>query len=192
MEVHKEMNASALNARSARFLPAIRELRKDSRGLAAIEFAMIASFLAISLLQVADLALYLFDELQVENAAEMGAQAVYANCTYQQLPVVNNCSGWSSKVTTAVQSTELGTHVTLVAGSPSEGYYCVNSSGALQFMNATSSAKPADCTAAGVSTNNPGDWVKVRVTYTYAPMFTFTVANLFSTTISETAFMRLG
>src|SRR5579872_3044386 len=169
----------------------LRRLRKDSRGVAAIEFALIVSFLAISFLNVSDLALFLFDRLQVENAAEMGAQAAYATCDFNHTPATTQCAGWTTAVTTAVQSTQLGNSVTLVSGSPSEGYYCVNSSGSLQYMSDTSS-EPADCSAAGVATNSPADYVQVQVTYTYTPMFSFTVTSVLGTTITETAMMRLA
>jgi len=169
-----------------------RSLRKDSRGLAAIEFSLIALVLAVSLCNVADIALYLFDELEVQNATEMGAQAVAANCAYNQLPAATGCNNWTTYVTTAVHSTSLGNSVSLQNGSPTEGYYCLNSAGALQFMNATSSAKPANCSAAGESTYTPGDWVEVQTTYTYAPIFNFTVASVFNTAITSTAYMRLS
>jgi Flp pilus assembly protein TadG len=169
-----------------------RALRGDSRAVAAIEFAIIASVLAIAALNVADISVFLFDRLQVENAAEMGAQAAWASCDLNHIPATSKCSGWTTVVGTAVHSTALGSSVSVASGFPSEGYYCVNSSGSLQYMSDTSS-KPADCTAAGVSTNAPGDYVQVQVTYSYAPMFSgITVAGAFPTTISETSWMRLG
>jgi Flp pilus assembly protein TadG len=169
-----------------------RELKRDSRAVAAIEFAIIASVLAVAALNVADISVFLFDRLQVENAAEMGAQAAWANCDLNHIPATTKCSGWTTVVGTAVHSTALGSSVSVASGFPSEGYYCVNSSGALQYMSDTSS-KPADCTAAGVSTNAPGDYVKVQVSYSYSPMFSgITVAGVFPTTISETSWMRLG
>lgn len=168
-------------------------LRGDACGLAAIEFAVIGGILAFALLNVVDLSVFYYDQTQVQYATEMGAQAVGANCTYQQLPVASNCTNWTSYVTTAVQSTELGTSVSLQSGSPTEGYYCVNSTGALQFMNATSQAKPANCAGAGMSGNTPGDWVKVQTTYSYVPIFGgASIAALLPATITGTAFMRLG
>jgi Flp pilus assembly protein TadG len=168
-----------------------RRLRKDSRGVAAIEFAFIAGFLSVSILNVADVAMFLFDRLQVENAAEMGVQAVWAACDLNHVPAANKCSGVSNTITTAVHSTALGSHVSVANGSPTEGYYCVNSSGALQYMGDVNN-KPADCSGAGVATNGAGDYIQVQVTYTYAPIFSFTVASVLPTTISETASMRLG
>lgn len=182
-----------MQIRNRHQVAAARRLGRDSRGLAAIEFALIAGFLSIAVLNIADVSTFLYDKMQVQYATEMGGQAVAANCTYQQLPVVTNCTNWSSYVTTAVQSTELGTSVALQSGSPTEGYYCVNSSGALQFMNATSQAKPANCAAAGTPSNTAGDWVEVQTTYSYSPIFgAITLAALLPTTITGTSFMRLG
>jgi hypothetical protein len=92
-----------------------------------------------------------------------------------------------------VQSTSLGTHVTLQSGSPSEGYYCVNTStGALQYMNDVNH-KPADCSAAGSAGVPPADYITISTTFTYAPLFPgITVASTFATPITRTALMRLG
>src|SRR5215471_14129081 len=106
-------------------------LRRDRRGAAAIEFAMCAGFLSVAVLNAADVSIYLYQRMEVENATEMGAQAAWKTCPMTQLPATVNCAGLNSAVTQAVQSTSLGTHVTLQSGSPSEGYYCVNSSNAL-------------------------------------------------------------
>jgi Flp pilus assembly protein TadG len=169
-----------------------RRFIRSRRGLAGIEFGILASVFSVGLLNATDLAFYLFDQIQVENATEMGAQAAWQACDFTHIPATANCTGWSTAVTTAVHSTSLGSAITLVSGSPSEGYYCVNSSGALQYMSNTTS-KPADCTAAGTAANSPGDYVKVQTTYTFSPLFGgLSVASILPTTISRTAWMRLG
>ena len=68
--------------------------------------------------------------MQVENAAQMGIMSALSTCAMTQIPatVGSNCSGLSAAVTTAIQSTSLGTAVT---GAISEGYYCMNSSNVL-------------------------------------------------------------
>jgi Flp pilus assembly protein TadG len=181
-----------LRGRTARLLQLALQLKGDCRALAAIEFALIAGFLAIGALNVADISAFLFDRTQVENAAEMGVQAAWAACDLNHIPATTKCSGWTTTVATAVHSTALGTSVSVASGYPTEGYYCVNSSGALQYMSDTSS-KPTDCSGAGVASNAPGDYVKVQVTYSYSPMFSgITVAGTFPTTITETSWMRLG
>jgi Flp pilus assembly protein TadG len=172
--------------------PAVRRFVRDTGGLAAIEFALLASFLGLAALNVSDIGVYLFDVLEVRNATEMGAQAAWATCDLNHLPATTKCSSLNSAVTTAVQSTSLGNSVSLQSGSPAEGYYCASSSGSLQYM-ADVSNKPADCTAAGVATDLPGDYVRVQTTYAYSSMFPgLSVASVFPSTITSTAWTRLG
>ena len=166
-------------------------LRCNHRGVAAIEFALFGLFLSVGMLNAADIGIYLYERMEVENATEMGAQAAWKTCPMSQLPATVNCAGLTAAVTAAVHSTSLGTLVSLQSGSPSEGYYCVNSSNALQYMSNVSS-KPADCTAAGESSLQPGDYIVVQTTFTYAPLFSITVASKFTTPITRTSMMRLG
>ena len=170
----------------------LRAMRKDSRGLAAIEFALIAGFLCVAVLNVSDIAVFLFDKLQVNNATQMGVQAAWASCDLNHLPVSSRCPAMANAVTAAVQSTSLGTSITLQSGSPSEGYYCVNSSGALQYVSDVS-AKPNNCSAAGSAGTVPADYVKVQTTYTYQPIFPgLSLALVFPTAITSIAYVRLG
>ena len=180
--------------RAMRILRSLAALRRDRRGVASIEFALCAGFLSVAVLNAADVSIYLFQRMEVENATEMAAQAVRKTCNdATKLPATTNCSGLTAAVTNAVQGTSLGTRITLQSGSPSEGYYCVNSSNALQFMNDTTTSKPADCTAAGTPSNQPGDYIKIQTTFTYAPLFPgITVAAAFAGQITRTAMMRLG
>ncbi|MDE2181945.1 MAG: pilus assembly protein [Alphaproteobacteria bacterium] len=170
-----------------------RILRKDERGIASIEFALIASFLAFAFLNVCDVAVYLFDGMQVNNATQMGAQAAFAACDLNHLPATTNCSGLSSAVTAAVGSTSLGSAVSERSGSPSEAYYCPTSGGALQNVGSVSSAKPADCSAAGEPSMKPGDYVLIQTTYTFTPLFPgASVGSLLPATITDSAEVRLG
>jgi Flp pilus assembly protein TadG len=170
----------------------LRALRQDTGGVAAVEFALIGTFLCIGMLNVVDVATYAYQQMEVANAAEMGAQAAWQTCDQTMLPATTACAGLTSAVTAAIQSTALGQNVTLVSGSPSEGYYCLNSSNALQRVSDVTS-KPSDCSATGEAGVSPSDYVQVQVTYTYAPLFLdITVASLLTTPIVETAFMRLG
>jgi Flp pilus assembly protein TadG len=170
----------------------IAALRSDRRGVAAIEFAVFASLISIGMLNVTDVAVYVYQRMEVEYATQAGAQAAWHACTVNQLPATNNCAGLNTAVQNAVQSTSLGTHVTLQSGSPSEGYYCVNSSGSLQYMNDVNH-KPTDCSAAGSAGVPPADYITVSTTFAYAPMFPgISVTGTFATPITRTALMRLG
>ena len=162
------------------------------RGVAAIEFAFFGGLLAFAALNVVDISRYIIQQMQVANAAQMGAQAAWKTCDLPQLPATINCSGLAAAVTNAVQSTSLGTSITLQPSSPSEGYYCVNAANALQYISDVNS-KPADCSAAGMPNLQPGDYISVQTTFAYAPLFSgITVAGKFPTPVVKTAMMRLG
>ena len=164
----------------------------DQRGVAAIEFGFFAILLAAALANVTDVSIYVYQRMQVENATQIAAQAAWKACDLPQLPATTNCPGLATALANALKSTSLGTRVSMMAGSPSEGYYCVNSSNALQWVSDVSS-KPADCTAAGMPSLQPGDYIQVQATFTYTPIFPgFSVASTFATPINRTAFMRLG
>jgi Flp pilus assembly protein TadG len=170
----------------------IRKFAKDRKGLAAIEFSMIAGVLCIGILNVSDLAIYLFDDMQVKNAAEIGAQAALATCDLNHLPATTKCTGLTTAVTNAVQSTSLASAIALQSGSPSEGFYCVNTAGALQYV-ADVNNPPGDCTAAGTPTNGPGDYIKIQTSYTFTSLFPgMSVASALPKTMTSTAWMRLG
>src|SRR5258707_15768188 len=108
-----------IRTRKDAFARSAYSLRSNKSGLATIEFAMIVSFLGIALLNVSDVAVYLFDKIQVNNATQMGAQAAWASCDLNHLPASVKCPAMNGAVTTAIQATALGTGVTLQSGSPS-------------------------------------------------------------------------
>jgi Flp pilus assembly protein TadG len=170
----------------------LKRLAKCDRGVAAIEFALIGGLMCVALLNTADIAVYLFDRIQVQNAAQMGAQAGWKACDLAHIPATKNCAGFGTAVTAAVQSTGLNSKVSLVANSPSEGFYCLNSSGSLQYVSDVTS-KPSDCTAAGMPSLTPADYILVQTTFTYVPLFPgLTVTGALGSTITKTAWMRLG
>jgi uncharacterized membrane protein len=172
-----------------------RLLRCDTHGTAAIEFALSAMFLVAGLLNAVDMGFYEYRRMEVENAAEVGAQAAWKTCYDQSfmLPATQNCPGLNAAITTAIHSTSLGSAVTLAPGYPVEGYYCASSTGTLQSVGSLSS-KPADCSAAGNSNASPGDYIQVEVSFSYAPLFPgVTVMSAWGvTSISTTSWMRLG
>jgi Flp pilus assembly protein TadG len=173
----------------------IKAMSADQRGVAAIEFGIFSVLLALALANVVDVTMYLYQRMQAENATEVAAQAAWKTCDLTKLPLTTDCSTLAASVTAvqnAVGSTSLGTRVALVSGSPSVGYYCVNSSNALQYVSAISS-KPADCTAAGTPSLQPGYYIQVQTTYTYTPIFPgMSISSTFPTPINRTSLMRLG
>jgi Flp pilus assembly protein TadG len=183
-----------------------RPFGADKRGVAGIEFGVTGLMLVIGLLNVVDVGLYAYKRMEVENAAEVGAQAAWKTCTDPQknsmLPATQNCTvangaktDLNSAITTAIQSTSLGTAVTLASGYPAEDYRCVNASNALQFVGSVSSPKPANCSAAGNAAATPGDYLQVGVTSPYQALFpglisVMSVSGI--TSISKTTWIRMG
>ncbi len=189
------MKQAAKSARSAQFAPWLARKTgaawKDQRGVAAIEFGVFALLLFVSLANVADVSIYIYERMQVENATEVAAQAALKTCS-TKLPATTNCPALLTAMQNALQSTSLGTSVTFVTGSPTEGYYCINTSNALQYVSDVSS-KPADCTAAGMPALQPGDYLQVQTTFTYQTLFgNLSVASAFPTPINRIAMMILG
>jgi Flp pilus assembly protein TadG len=180
----------------------LRLFGADARGVAGIEFAITGLLLVIGLLNAVDVGFYAYRRMEVENAAEMGAQAAWKTCNNLQttmLPATQmnpstglpNCPGLNAAIKTAIQSTWLGTHVTLASGTgainpnPGEGYYCVNASNALTLQGSVSNP-PANCSA-GVA---PGDYLQVQVTWQYQPLFPFSVMS--ASSVTKTSWMRMG
>jgi Flp pilus assembly protein TadG len=168
---------------------------RGTRGAAAAEFALVLTLLSIPVLNVVDLGMYAYQRMELQNGAQMGAQAAIAmapNCT---LPLTTgSCSGsYASTIAAAAHSTSLGTQVTVT--STTEEYWCVNpSTNQLQQVGtAASPPSPFNCTAAGNTTDpTPGDYIRVTASYSYAPVFTgVSVASLLTTPITDTVWMRL-
>lgn len=171
-----------------------RALRHDRRATAAVEFALAATLLVVGVLNAVDFGYYMYQRMEVENAAEAGAQAAWKTCNDQStmLPATENCSNLNTVITTAIQNTSLGTAVSLVSGSPTEGYYCVDSSNTLQSVGSLS-AKPTDCSSVGKSNVGPGDYIQVSVTCKYAPLFGISLMTATGiTSINMTTWMRLA
>ena len=176
----------------ARATSALRRFAGDRGGAATIEVALTTLFMAYSVMNVADISIYAYSRMQVQNAAQMGAQAAYEACDSDDLPATSECADLNAAVLRGIRSTALTSRVTLQSGSPSEGWYCINSSNALQYMSAYNS-KPADCSGAGMASLQPGDYIKVETQYTYTPVFpsNTTVGSLLNTQITASALVRL-
>lgn len=187
------MKRSLKNNAVRSWLAVAKAIRSDESGTSAIEFSFFAGLLSLAMLNITDISVYLYKRMEVENATQMGAQAAFKTCDPSSgyLPATTSCPGLTTAVTNAIQSTSLGNLVKLQSGSPSEGYYCVNNSGSLQYVSSVSQ-KPADCSAAGMASLQPGDYMKISTSYAYAPMFPgVSVAGAFASPITNTATIRL-
>lgn len=183
--------------------PVLKKLRcfgADAHGLAGIEFALSGLFLAVGLLNAVDVGYYIYRRMEVENAAHSGAEAALKSCAATNpneqnpmLPATQYCPGLVTAVTSAIQSTSLGTSVALVSGYPAEGYYCVDASNALLYVSSVSS-KPVNCSAAGNATATPADYLQVKVSTPYQPLFSgiSVMSTLGISSITGTSWMRMG
>jgi hypothetical protein len=122
---------------------------------------------------VVDFSLMIWSQMEVENAAEVGAQAAYKTCSGGTLPAMSgsNCSNLTSAITTAIQSTTLSTNVALATGSPSETYYCTNGNALSSVGSYSSKPSPFNCSSIGSASETPGDYIAVNVTYSFTPIF---------------------
>ena len=193
-------------------LPSLRvwsTFRRETHGAAAVEMALVTALLAYPVLNVADIGMYAYQSMQVANAAQAGARAAWSQCNDSTMwPATANCGSSGANLTAAVsgaagiQSTTLGSKVTLASGYPTEGYYCATTTNALTLapgpaVSAGSTpTKSNDCSGvanAALATATPGDYVSVSVTFTYTPLFTgvVTVASLLPSPITSTAWQRM-
>lgn len=179
-------------------LRAVRVMRRwwtEEAGAAAAEFAMFIVFLVPLLLNLIDLGYYVYVRMQVENAAQSGAQAAWANCSKDPASATN-CPNLSTAVTSAVQSTNLGTGVTWTNSAnmwsgtpPGVTFYCPNSAtNSLVQQN----AKTPACSSTTSTGTAPGTYAKISVSYTFTPIFSgATIASLLPATITSTTYQRL-
>ncbi len=170
-----------------RFYSAARRYGNDRRGAAAAEFALLLGLLVIPILNASDLALYGWHRMQLENAAQMAAQAAWETCdSGSKLPALTKCTGLAAAVSVAAQSTSLGTSA--VVGTLTEGNFCPNSAGTALV----SAGAADDCSAVNGSTDKPGIYLTIPVTYTYTPLFTGTsVVSLLPANMQAKGRMRL-
>jgi Flp pilus assembly protein TadG len=178
--------------RAAAIVKRVRRFGADAKGVAGIEFAITSTMLAFGLLNAVDLGYYMYRRMEVENAADVGAQAAMKTCDQNSLPATTNCSELNTAINAAIHNTSLGTAVSLAAGYPIEGYYCTNSSNALQYVSSMSN-KPSNCSVVGNASASPADYLQVQVTTPYQPLFGVSVMGALGwTSISMTSWMRMN
>ena len=164
----------------------------DQRGVISVEFALAAVFLMTAMLNAADVGEYIYQSMQVENAAQMAVQTVLQTCTSTQLPATTACPGLSGRVASAVAATSLGTAITIDGGQITEAYYCTDSSYHLVQVG-TIGSRPSTCATAGNAALVPGDYVVAAVSFSFKPLTSgASVATLLSTSIKRSAVMRIG
>lgn len=172
----------------------------DQRGTAATELVLWSALLILPIASVVDLGIYAFQSMQVQAAAQAGAQAARAACRPYFPPFTANCAGLSSAVTSGVATTTIGGSVSVESGYPKEGFYCANGSNTLTLIGSTGTvaappSKPSPYTCNSVvsgSSGLPSDYLQVKVNFTYTPtLSSVSVGNLLPTTITRTTWIRL-
>lgn len=165
----------------------LRRFAADIRGAAAAEMALVFPMIGLLMLNIVDFTFYTYNKMQVDLAAEQAVGVVRALCV---TPSATNCSTtFAADMTTAAQETTLGNRVSLVSGSLLERYYCADTNGTLQPVDALQT------TCASVvsgSVSKPGRYLAATVTFTHTPIFPgVTVVAFLTSPIQSTAWMRL-
>lgn len=177
-----------------------RSFLRADEGAAASELAIWAVLIVTPLASVADLGIFAFQGMQVQTAVQAGVQAARTACRSYEPPYTSTCAGLTGAVDAAVHTTTLGTSVARDTAYPKEGYYCASTSEVLTVIGSDGTvgappAKPSPYTCKTVIAGSgalPGDYIKVKVNYTYTPLFSgVSVASLLPSTISRTAWIRM-
>jgi len=160
----------------------LRELAGDRSGAAAVELALVAPILVGILVPMTDLGMGAYAKMQVQNAANAGAQ-------YALEHGFNTTS-----ITTIVQSaTSLGANVSL-SPTPAEACYCITSN-AMSIQPGDASAPAPPCaTGACADGSTPGTFVSVDTSYSFSPLIAFSVPGLHipsTYTLTGTAVVRI-
>jgi Flp pilus assembly protein TadG len=160
---------------------------REERGAAAAELGIFVLVLTPIVLNLVDIGVYVYKRMQVENAAQAGAQAAWATC--DKAPANStNCPYLSGAVSGGVQGTSLGAGVTWTNSASylsDAGYYCPD--GTNNALVASSAG--ATCTSTGASA---GYYVKIIASYAFSPLFTnASVASLLPSPITYTTWTRL-
>jgi Flp pilus assembly protein TadG len=164
----------------------------NNAGTALIEFAFVAPILTILLLNLFDFSSLIWDVMETDYSAQVGAQAAFKACARGALPAMTtgNCPNLTNAITTAIQSTSLGGNVSLASGFPTENYYCTSGTTLQSVGTYSSPPNPFDCASVGNPGVTPGDYIQVQVSYSYAPIFSgLSLAS--SRTLTGTAMERL-
>jgi len=169
----------------------LRGFCRHDGGGAAVEMALVSTFLCTGIMNAAELARYGYNQMQLSSASEAGASAALAACDTAHLPATANCPGLASAVNTAIQSTGLGAQVTL-QGAFTEGYYCLNLNHQLQYVQGPAN-KPADCSSVANPSGKPALYLSLTISYPYTAMFgPSTAVAALPQTMTRTSWMRMA
>jgi Flp pilus assembly protein TadG len=158
----------------------IRRYAADRSGLASFEVIIWMGVLFPALLSIVDLGTFAFMRMQVENAAQVGAQAAWSNC---DSPPISNCPTITAAVDAAISDTSLGGSVTR-SGEVAGEYYCTDID--------TQALVENDDDSTCEDGRRAGYYAQVTATYAFNPLFpALSVGALLPDTINQTAWTRL-
>ena len=148
-----------------RWMGRVARLVRADRGNAAVEFAIATPILIALLVPVADLGIAFSQQLQVQEAAQAGAQ-------YAVLHGFN-----SSAISNAVTSASTLSGVTAYP-APTEGCGC---------PNASSGITAATCSSTCSNGETAGTYVRVNAKYNYTTVLPYSVLGSGMTLTAQTA-----
>ena len=153
-------------------------------GVAMLEFAIFAPMLVIFIVFLLDFGFYTFRQMEVQHAAQAGAEYVI---TLGGFPP--NCPGTSCPISTAVAEDSSDPHFAITATpAPSQFCGCPSSSGVTQLSTGA-------CTSSNTCSAGPGTYVTVSAQGTYTPLVPPINGSVFfgssSYTLSASATVRV-
>lgn len=159
-----------------------------------MELALILGVSTALMLNGVEASRYYYAQMELENAAQMAAQNVFRVCdTAAKLPATIKCTERTNAINTALQSTSLGSAVTLSSGYPTEAYYCVSTAGVLTQVAAVTATKPTDCSSVGSASDTPGLYLTIQAQYTFTPIFDgITIGSALPATVQTSTMTRLS
>jgi Flp pilus assembly protein TadG len=145
-------------------LPALTgRIWRNQRGTAAVEFALVATLLTALLPAATDLALAIWANQQVGNAARAGTEYAAINCWDSSTSAVkSNCA--SNVSTAATSATSVMNRASGVTATPTNYCGCDSASGA-------SGAATQTCGTACPDGSKAGTYVSVTANTSYSPIF---------------------
>jgi len=152
----------------------LRTIAHAERGSSAIEFGLLAPILIFLTIGVVDLGLGLYQQQQVQAAAQAGAQAALSGGSSVNTSASNFTTNIENAVTSATNLSSISASATTSCGCPS----------------GTSITTAKTCSTACTGGANPNTYVTVGATATYKPLLSYPTLGS-SVTLNATATVRI-
>jgi Flp pilus assembly protein TadG len=139
-------------------LKTLRAMLLDSRGVAMVEFALVATVLIGLLMPLVDIGMGFFYKTQVMTAAQAGAQYAF----------INGWNGTDNSIANAVTSATSLSGITATP-APTKKSGCWTLSGSTYGLNTTNPTTPCPSPNSAA----PGQYVTAGATVTYTPILNY-------------------